>query len=304
MHPMLGRAVALAYPLVRVMPPALASDLMAGLVGRLGKHFLRPETMRRNLQGAFPDLDDAALDDLTRRIAGNFGRQIADMVHIPNFAAGRRGARLEAAGALEYPSGQKGPAIYVSGHLGSWELIPIAFRRHDVPVTIVYTELVDPDVDARLLELRRATGATYVEKRNALRACMKALSDGESIALLVDQKVKSGIEVDFFGRPTRLTHLPARMALRFRCPIIPAEAVRVGHAHVKAVFHEPIWPRPQEGENALHDLTQRMASVIEDCIRRHPENWFCNKRRWKMKKGAASKPSVSGTMATPRERIS
>lgn len=285
MHPMLGRIAALTYPLVRLMPLRVASELMAAVVGRLAGHVVRLDEMRRNLQTAFPELDERALDDMTRRIAANFGRQIAEIVHIPSFSAGKPGARLEASGATECLSGRKGPAIYVSGHVGNWELIPIVFRSHGVPVTLIYTELADPGIDAGLLKLRRSTGATYVEKASALRACVKALARGESIALLVDQRVQSGIEVDFFGRPARFTHLPARMALKFDCPIIPAETVRIGPGHLKAVFHEPIWPRRERGEAAAHDLTQRMASAIEACIRRHPDEWFCNKRRWKRKSG-------------------
>ena len=244
---MLGRLSGLAYPLVRMMPVAVASELLAVVVRRLADYCVRLDKMRGNLRSAFPELEDRALDDMARRIAANLGRQIAEMVHIPSFVAGRRGARLEAAGALEYPSGQKGPAIYVSGHLGNWELLPIVLRRYGV-------------------------------------------------ALLVDQNVISGIDVEFFGRPTRLTHLPGRMALKFGCPIIPAEAVRLGPGHLKAVFHEPIWPGGQAGENAAQELTQRMASVIEGCIRRHPDEWFCNKRRWKGKRGAGLNPSSSGAM--------
>ena len=288
MDPALGHLAKLAYPLLRLMPVRLASELMAAAGARLAGRAVRLDAMRRNLRSAFPELDDAALDDMTRRIVANFGRQVAEVVHIPSFASGTRGARLEAAGAMEFPSGGKGPAIYVSGHLGNWELIPIVFRRHAVPVTIIYTKLAHPGIDARLLELRRATGATYVEKADALRACVRALARGESIALLVDQRVESGIEVEFFGRPTRFTHLPARMALKFGCPIVPAETVRIGAGHLKAVFHEPIWPGPERGDAAARDLTQRMAGAIEACIRRHPDEWFCNKRRWKKKDEQAS----------------
>lgn len=299
MNPMLGRFAALAYPLVRLLPVRVASELMAAAVGRLAKHCVRLDAMRRNLRTAFPELDDAAIDRMTRNIAANFGRQLAEMVHIPSFSAETRGARFEASGALEYPSGKKGPAIYVSGHLGNWELLPIVFQRRGVPVTIIYTELTNPGIDARLLELRRATGATYVEKADALRACVRALTRGESIALLVDQRVDSGIEVDFFGRPTLFTHLPARMALKFGCPIIVGETVRIGPGHLKAVFHEPIWPEAERGEDAARDLTQRMASAIEGCIRRHPEEWFCNKRRWKKKKRPPSPQNIERSAASP-----
>jgi KDO2-lipid IV(A) lauroyltransferase len=240
------------------------------------------------LHTAFPDLDDSSLDDLTAKIIANFGRLIAETAHIPTFRSGGNGTVLCAGGALKYPIEQRGKAIYVSAHLGNWELIPIVFQQHDLPLTIVRTLLDHPVIDNRLMSLRRETGATYVDKSNALRACIAALKRDESIALLVDQRVESGIEVDFFARPTLFTRLPARMALRFNCPIIPGESVRVGPGHVQMVFHEPIWPGHRRDEEAERDLTQRMAKAIEGSIRLHPEQWFCNKRRWEKRRISSS----------------
>ena len=286
-HPAAGPLVAVMYPLLRALPTKLASEVLALIVDRFGRGSMKTKRIRQNLRIAFPDMGDAAVETMVRRIAANFGRMIAEIIHIPSFASGRWGAKTEAAGVPEQSLAQKGPAIYVSAHLGNWELMPIVFRRYGVPLTIIYTDITFPGVNAKLLAMRRATGADYVEKRNALRACVKALARGESIALLVDQRVKSGIEVDFFGRPTLFTHLPARMALRFDCPIVVCEAVRIAPGHVRAIFHEPIRPATEDRRESEQALTQRMAEVIEGCIRRHPEEWFCNKRRWKKGMAAA-----------------
>ena len=143
-------------------------------------------------------------------------------------------------------------------------------------------------IDNLLLSQRRKTGSIYVEKSKALRACIKAMKRGDSVGLLVDQRVERGIEVTFFGRPTIVTDLPARLALKFNCPIIPAEAVRAGPRRCQVMVHEPIWPGENRGEQAVRDLTQQMASVVEDCIRKRPDEWCCDKRRWKKSDRAQS----------------
>lgn len=280
-HPALGAMAFTCYLAVKLLPATKATELMAFLARRFARVFFNKKGIDHNLQAVFPDLDEAGVSELKGKITANFGRLAAEIAHMQSFQSGTRGAVLSVSGALEYPFAQKGKAIYVSAHLGNWELIPIVFQRHDLPLTIVQTPIGHPGIDSKLMSLRRKTGATYVEKSNGLRACVTALKRGESIALLVDQRVKSGIEVDFFARPTLFTHLPARMALRFNCPIILGESVRVGPGHVEVIFHEPIWPGQQRDEQAEKDLTQRMAKAIEGCIRRHPEQWFCNKRRWK-----------------------
>ena len=277
-----------AYHVVGRLPVRRASDLMALVVSRLAPFVVKGRKMNKNLARAFPDLEPGEIDPLCRRIAANFGRLLAEIVHIPAFASGTQGTRLAVTGATGYPLDQKGQAIFVSAHLGNWELAPIVFAKHDHPLTIIYSRLGIESVDRRLLELREKTGQTYVEKSEALRACVQALKQGRSIALLADQSVLSGIEVDFFGQPTLFTHLPARMALKFNLPIIMCESFRVAPGHVEVTLHEPIWPGAMRGDAAERALTQRMARAIEAAIRRHPDQWFCNKRRWPKGSNAVS----------------
>jgi len=287
-HPALGFVVVVGSLFVRLLPIKLASALMAWLVLQLSKMFFNRKVIGRNIRDAFPELDEAERDRLVTEIIQNAGRLVAEVAKIRCFVDGTQGAHLRAKGAFDYPLVQKGRAIYIGAHLGNWELMPILFSKHGVPLTIIYSAFSHQAVETRLMAARRQTGSRYVEKGNALRGCIDALKRGESIAMLVDQRVDAGIEVEFFGRPTMFTHFPARMACKFNCPIIVGEAIRVGPAEVEVTFSEPIYPNSQGGAEAERELTQAMVSTIESAIRRHPEQWFCNKRRWKRLKGEDS----------------
>lgn len=275
------------YPLIRALPAKVASEVMALAVGRFAGFFAKTRTMRRNLAIAFPEADEPARDRILAGIVANLGRLIAEVIHIPTFAAGRQGTSVTAEGALDHLAGERGPAVFVSAHLGNWELVPILFQRYRHPLTIIYSLIGVDAVDRLFLSLRRMTGGTYVEKSAALRACFKAMTRGESVALLMDQRVESGIEAEFFGAPTLFSHLPARLALRFDRPIVVVEAVRTAPGRVHVVFHEPIRPEGERGPAAERMLTQRIACKVEEAIRRHPDQWFCNKRRWKKRKDRA-----------------
>jgi KDO2-lipid IV(A) lauroyltransferase len=280
MHPAKGVLAAAVVTLLRVLPAKMASDLMALFAGRFTRFLVREKVIRENLRAAFPGLDQPALDAITKKIAANFGRLVAEVAHIPTYVAGEQGTNVSASGSFDYTLEQSGQAIYVSAHLGNWELIPIVLRRRSRPI-IIYSLIGNPVIDNMLLSLRRKTGANYVEKSEALRACIEALKRGDSIGLLIDQRVERGIDVSFFGRPSILTNLPARMALKFNCPIIPVEAVRAGPCHCQVMFHAPIWPGAKRGKQAVRELTQQMARVVEDAIRMRPDEWFCDKRCWK-----------------------
>jgi len=282
MHSAAGVLATAGYAFLRALPVKMASDLMAVFIGRVAHHLVRERKIRKNLRTAFPDLDESGVDALTAEIIANFGRVLAEVVHISTYAAGKQGTVVDAAGSLEHTFEQSRQAVYVTAHLGNWELIPIVLRRKSRP-TIIYTPLGNPLIDDLLLAQRRKTGADYVEKSEALRACIKAMKKGGSIGLLVDQHVARGVNVSFFGNPTMFTDLPVRLAMKFNCPVIPIEAVCAGPGHCQVMIHQPIWPGEDHGKEAVRDLTQQVANVIEDAIRKRPGEWYCDKRRWKKK---------------------
>lgn len=289
MHSATGLLATAGFALLKVLPVRMASDLMALFVGRFAHYLVKERKIKKNLRIAFPDLDQPALDALVKKIAVNFGRVLAEVVHIPTYVAGRQGTTVSASGATEHTFEQSRQAVYVTAHLGNWELIPIVLRQKSRPL-IIYSLVGNPVIDNLLLAQRRKTGAKYVEKSNALRACIETMKEGESIGLLVDQRVKRGVKVSFFGNPTIFTDLPARLAMKFNCPIIPIEAVRVDPGHCQVMIHEPIWPDQKRGRQAVRDLTQQITKVIEDCIRKRPGEWHCDKSRWKARDLAGEVP--------------
>jgi len=293
-HPAIGVVTDICYFVIGLLPLKLASELMA-LVARWAIRLLiSTAKIKRNLREAFPELDEAAVDRLADQVAGNFGRLATEVAKIRAFVDGTQGTVVTIRGATDYPIVQRGQAIFVSAHLGNWELIPIIFRQRGIALTIIYRLLRYPKVDAKLMRSRGLTGQTYVEMSDALRDCIEALKRDESVALLIDQKVDSGIEVEFFGRPALVTHFPARMAMKFGCPIIVGEAIRTAPGQVELNFREPIFPPATRGAEAEREMTQAMTREVEAGIREHPEQWFCFQRRFKPPK---AQPVAEGPVA-------
>ena len=128
MHPAKGVLAAAVVTLLRVLPAKMASDFMALFAVRFARFLVREKVIRRNLRAAFPDLDESAVDATTKKILENFGRLLAEIIHIPTYVAGKQATNVSASGSLDYTLGTSGQAIYVSAHLGNWELIPLVFR--------------------------------------------------------------------------------------------------------------------------------------------------------------------------------
>jgi Kdo2-lipid IVA lauroyltransferase/acyltransferase len=268
------------WTFLRFLPLPLASGLTAAVMRSFAGTFTRQDLIRDNLAKAFPDWPESRVRKTARAIAGNVGRIAAELCHIEDFRGGAANGRFTYSGEEAVATARKGSVIFVGPHQWNWELVPLLYSELGIRVTTIYGQLANDLVDRTIFAQRARTGATYVEKRKAVRALVNALDKGESLAFLVDQRVKSGLAVKFFGRDMLMTGVPARLALRFRCPIVTVDMERRrGHRfHVR--FGKPIHPPPQPGADAEREMTQRIAKELEDSIRRAPETWFCNKRRW------------------------
>ena len=95
---------------------------------------------------------------------------------------------------------------------------------------------------------------------------------------------KSGVFVNFLGRPASTVRGPAMFAVRQNAPVIPGFIWRTSAITHHARLEAPLWPDPTlEGDDAITDLTQRYTDRISEAIRQRPTEYFWAHRRWKTK---------------------
>lgn len=289
------------WTVLRTLPPGWASRGMGGLARAFGPRLLRFRNMKENLRTAFPQAGEDEVERLARGVCEGIGRVVGELPHLGDIGAGRRGATVGFAGEENLAAAFDRPAVFVGAHTSNWEVSAFLFARLPRPVHVVYSRVGHAFIDALILRARAETGCVYVEKGRAVRSVMDAMARGHSVAMLVDQRVASGVEVDFFGRRTVVTNLPARLAIRFSCPIIPVETRRVGPARFLVTCHPPLrGDASLSASEQARDLTQRMSAGIEAMIRREPSAWFCAKRRWR--KAPANPALAPGLPAHAAER--
>ncbi len=243
--------------------------------------------MAGNLARAFPGQSAAAGRALRRRVYRHFTRVLIDLLR----TAGRRDADALLAGidvrngdALRRALSAGRGAIVVSAHFGNWEWLPLALSRLiGQPLTSVARPMDNPLIEDRLLRLREFLGSRIVYRQGALRRILAALDQGAPVYMLIDQNtVRREAEfVEFFGRPAATASTPAQLHLRRGVPLLPAFLVRQGRRAVVEIG-EPLVFAP--GGDRLADerqLTQALTSIIEEQVRRRPEQWLWFHDRWK-----------------------
>ena len=266
------------------LSPDRASAAGRRLIGAIGPRLAKTRVFRRNLQIAFPEKSAAEVDGLVREIWGTMGAILAEYPHLETICRSEAAQRLEIirkGDSQVFRDGHR-PAIFVSAHLANWEIAAGAVVFIGVPLTGIYTPMQNPRVDRMLYGARLALGCGMVKREGAVRQLMKALRNGVSVGLLVDQRVDSGEPVAFFGHDMKTSLTPAHLALRFDCELIPVQVQRREGARYRVIFHEPVQaddPSADEHEKMLQ-MTRKINALFESWIRERPREWICSKRRW------------------------
>lgn len=281
------RGVRWAAAFARWMPRGVvlfAGRALGRLLGDLDRRHLG--IVRDNLARAFPEWDEARVRRTARDVYAHFGRVLFDILWLAHRSREEVMALVDVAHPehLQALDGNRNGCVFVTAHLGNWELCGIAHAWRFRPMGVVARPLDNPALDARLVAFRERSGNTVIYKQKALAQILRALRDNREVAFLLDQNVqeKDGIFVDFFGRKAASTTVAAALAVKTGAVLLPGYAVLQPNGRYRLVYDAPIrWTPSGDREADVAALTQRIATVIEGWVRETPEQWLWMHRRWK-----------------------
>ncbi len=275
--------VLLVWGILWMLPTDVASRAAGGLMRRLGPRIGRSALMRRNLEIALADRTPEEIDALLPGVWSSWGSLFAEVPHRPRIAASAD-RRIETAieGDAEALRKPGRPRIFVTAHVANWQLGCLAATRLGIPLTVIYTPASNPLVDLVVNRARGALGCELVDRDHSLRRLLKELHAGRSVGIVADHQVDQAEAIPYFGVPTPTTLIPARLALRFDCDLIPVRAERLGGSHFRMTFEEALRPEDPEApsrEQAVQ-LARAMNARFESWIRERPEQWVCVARQF------------------------
>ena len=111
--------------------------------------------------------------------------------------------------------------IYISAHYGGWELTVPYIALKFGKVAIVNRKMDNPHIQKLYEEARTKNNVTMLEKQSAAKGMIKAFKDEKAVAVVIDQHIGSGIDIDFLGQKVKATDSTSRLALKFDAIIIP-----------------------------------------------------------------------------------
>jgi KDO2-lipid IV(A) lauroyltransferase len=281
----IARAV---FALFRALGPARASNTGAAIARAIGPLLPVSRIAARNIAIAFPERDEAWRRATMKAAWDNLGRVIAEYPHL---AALKRtpsgpGWEFEGDATMAALRGASGPVIFVSGHIANWELLPPVVAHFGIAMASVYRAPSNPLVDAIILRYRQAAIAPldavlFPKGAEGARATLAHLKRGGILGMLLDQKMNDGIAATLFGERAMTAPALAQLALRYRCPVIPGRAMRIGPARYRFEAEAPL-ALPDSGDKVadIAALTQAVNDTLSRWIRDRPAEWLWFHRRF------------------------
>jgi KDO2-lipid IV(A) lauroyltransferase len=264
----------------------------AGNVGaRLGALGYRPLGIRRRvverqIAAAFPGLDEADVNRIARRAYEHLGRSSIEAAMLARLG---RDAVLDlfdgADGwdVVEEALAKRKGLIFVTGHLGNWELAGAYVAARGVPLDAIARRMSNPLFDRYLTETRSRIGMVVVHDADAVRRTPRSLRDNRAVAFLADQGVLglASTFVPFFGRPAKTPRGPAVFALRLQVPVVFGVAVRQPSGKYRLVFEPVLVEDTGDRDRDVDAIVARYTATLERWVRRYPEQYFWHHRRWR-----------------------
>jgi Kdo2-lipid IVA lauroyltransferase/acyltransferase len=241
----------------------------------------------RNLQMAFPDMSERQRRRVIHGVFTTLGRQLADFCQFPSYTKENISslAVYEGYEAYDAANARGKGVLFLTAHLGGWEIGSFAHSLFGHPLNVVVRALDNPYLDQMVDHYRTLHGNRTFEKQDFARGLLASMKKGETVGLLMDQNMTppQGVFVPFFGIPACTASGLARVALHTDAAVVPAFTIWDSVLRRYRVRFDPALTliRTGDAERDVVENTALFTHVIEDYVRQYPEQWLWVHKRWK-----------------------
>ncbi len=271
----------------------LARVIHYGLPRRWSRYVIAHENIRLAFAGQY---DDRQIDFIIFRMWVHLLRLLTEMLQSPRKL--RLNSVVSGIVFRNKPDVVKAlcsdrPVLLLSGHVGNFEMAISIFGLFGFKMGLVARDLDNPYLNRWFFDSRRHTGHRPISKNGGGGTMVAVLERGGSLAMLGDQDAgKSGLFVEFFGRPASSFKSIALLAMEYKALICVGYALRLdgapsasGWPRFELGCEAVIDPLDFQSGDALREITQCYTSALERVVRRAPEQYFWVHRRWKNQPG-------------------
>ena len=255
---------------------------LGDFIGRLfGPIFRSKKLIENNLeQSGIVDKKD--YNKIISKIYGNYGRILAEYPFLKAFRNSKLNKFIEIDGLenLNKIKRDKRRAVFISGHFNNFELMALQIEKAGINLCAIYRPLNNVFLNKTMEEIRENfICKNQIKKgRSGTRQIIENIKKGNSVALMIDQRVREGIKINFFGKPASTTTIPAQLIKKYKCDLVPIYIERKKNNYFKMFVSEPI----KIGNNkSIKEITEHLNKILEKMILKNVDQWIWTHDRWK-----------------------
>ena len=260
----------------------IASNLGALIVGFFGPLFRSKKIILNNLKKTNLNFSDDDTQKIINNMWKNYGRILAEYVHIKNFRNSKlkKFLSIEGEEILKEVSKNNEPVVFVSGHFNNFELMAMQIEKSGVNLAAIYRPLNNIFLNRIMISIRKKYICKNQIKKglSGTREILKLFKKNHSVALMIDQRVSEGILSNLYGRPALTTTIPAQLVKKYKCKVITLYIERINNVHFKLYVNKPI---NFNQSLSIEEITQDLNYRLENMISFNPSQWIWSHNRWK-----------------------
>ncbi len=265
-----------------------ASNL-GGILGKyIGPFFRSKHITKKNISTVFGEnLDKEKEAEIINGMWSNIGRTLAEYVYLKNFRFNKIGFdHMEIIGVnyLNEIKKTNEPVIFYSAHFANFELMAMEIDKFGIRCAAIYRPLNNFFLNPLMeyLRIKYICPNQIPKGRMGTREIINKIKSGYSFALMVDQRVSEGPRCQFFNKPAHTTTIPAQLALKYNCALVPISLKRKENIRFEMTIHEPYKIHKTGNEDLdIKNITLKINQNIEKMIISNPTQWIWSHNRWK-----------------------
>jgi len=267
-----------------ILPFSWGSRLGEILLGSLGPFMPVTRVARQNLGIAFPTLSEQEKKVIIKGMWQNLGRTFLEYFRLSYQSVLGADSPYEVHGMehLEALIQDDKPGLLFTAHYGNWEIGTVIAHKKGLDLAQITRFLNNPLVRWIVNAVQGLVAKEIIPKGSTgAKDIVRVLRRGGHISMLADQKMNDGVPIPFFGKDAMTAPALAKLALKFDCPIVPFQVIRLKGIRCKVVYYPPLQiPQTGTAQEKTENILKQMNHHIEEWIRAHPEQWFWVHRRW------------------------
>lgn len=233
------------------------------------------------IPGTNSDMRLKYLNSLSRILARNF----ITLLKCPHESHLFEQLNIEVTGREHLDSCKDKPLLFISAHLGCFDLIPVTMSALGFKGGFVTKEMRNKGLHNFWHEhYRRIAQAFPISKKNASPQILKLLKQQQVVGFIMDQNMNTdhGVYVPFGDKHACTLKAPALLARKFNLNVIPVYLIWKDHSSLQLIVEPPLTPSlDMNTQDGIIADTARYNDSILNMIRRFPDQWIWMHRRFK-----------------------